>query len=293
VNGVETPIGGVLSDGAIVDFVADDVLIVKDTFNERSLQPASYDLTISENGLITPGGEKFPPAPGEKGPKRVILYSGDTALFSTKELFRMPCHVSGNVTIKNRLAAEGLTLLSGMIVDPGYGLDERADDEQGCRLFLHVANTGKDPIILGPGTERIARVQFLPLSGRKWDKRPKIKASRWEEQQQASLGFLADLKVLKDKVERTDTRSGQIVLFGFVVLAVALIGACFSSILSIAADTRPRMELRHAFPQSTGQLLLWVLILFAASLFALGLVSVPWKGFRLTQAYRRHKQRNR
>jgi hypothetical protein len=201
-----------------------------------------------------------------------VLGSGDSALFSTRELFRMPHDVAGNVTVKNRLASEGLTLLSGLLIDPGYGLDEQADDPAGCRLFLHVANIGADPILLRPGKDQIARVQFLPVLGGSRVGRDKISPSRWSEQRRASLGFLTDLKNLKSDVELSDNRSQQVVLFGFVVLAFALIGASFSTILSIATNESLNKRLHDTWPSSSNEAMIWVIVFLAVAVLVLATV---------------------
>lgn len=263
--------GGVLSDGAIIRHVQSGELIVAG-FCKKSLQPASYDVTIAEDGLIRPNGKKTPPNESAGRSRGVLLGSGDTALFSTKELFNMPDDVAGNISIKNRLAAEGLSLLSGLLIDPGYGTGEHPDDERGCRLFLHVANTGKDAILLQPGEDQIARVQFLRVVGDKWQDRVTPRSSRWSEQQQASLGLLTELKQLKESVEQSEARSQQVVLFGIVVVAIALIGASFSSILSVVTNSRLRAELQHVWPHSSGHATVWALLFVAVGLIALSSV---------------------
>jgi hypothetical protein len=192
----------------------------------------------------------------------------------------MPGNLAGNLSIKNRPASEGLTLLSGLLVDPGYGSDETADDERGCRLFLHVANAGREPILLKPGEDAIARIQFLPVVGGKWDRRKKARASRWSEQQQASLGFLTEMKQLKERVETTGARSELVVLFGVVVLAVALIGAAFSTILSIVTNKDLSAELHKAWPASSNDAIVWAILLVGAPLALYAIVQLLVKACR-------------
>jgi deoxycytidine triphosphate deaminase len=235
VSGGKTPIGGVLSDEAIYELVHSSELgelIVKATFDKASLQPASYDPRIAPDGLITPHGAKI--KPGEDGPAKVVLQSGDAAMFSTIEMFRMPADFAGNITIKNRLATEGLMLLSGLLIDPGYGSDETVEDDPGCRLYLHVANIGKEPIILRP-KDQIARVQFLHVCGGQSPSRRLIKASEWKTQEQPSLGFLTELKDIKEKVESTSNQVQYVVMLGYVVLGVTLIGVVVATVLAIVS----------------------------------------------------------
>jgi deoxycytidine triphosphate deaminase len=287
--------GGVLSDQAIREAVDAGKLIVG-SFEPASLHAASYDVTIARDGLILPNGERIPPGRAQTLRARgrpVVLESGDTAMFSTSELLCMPGDIAGNLSIKNRLAAEGLTLLSGLLVDPGYGVDETADDEGGCRLFLHVANAGSAPILLKPGEDAIARIQFLPVIGGKWEQRKLARASRWSEQQQASLGFLTEMKELKERVETTSARSEQIVLFGVVVLAVALIGASFSAILSIVTNSALSERLHDAWPASSRDGIVWALILLATTTGALAIVLGSGRIGSFVAARRRRTRRRR
>ncbi|HEY2536392.1 MAG TPA: hypothetical protein VGI24_05345 [Solirubrobacteraceae bacterium] len=234
-NSTTIPVGGVLSDQAIHDLVysgGPGELIVRTTFDPDSLGPASYEPRVAPDGLITPAGAKF--KPGKDGPAKVVLQSGDAAMFSTVEMFRMPESFAGNITIKNQLATEGLMLLSGLLIDPGYGSDEIVGKDHGCRLYLHVANIGKEPIVIRPA-DRIARVQFLRVWGGRSPSRRPIRASRWKSQEQPSLGFLTELKDLKEKVESTSTQVQSVVMLGYVVLGVTLIGVVVASVLAIVS----------------------------------------------------------
>jgi deoxycytidine triphosphate deaminase len=243
---VGTSLGAVLSDQAIYDLVHSSVLgelIVKDTFVSSALAPASYEPRTARDGLICPDGRSYPP--GTKGPAKIVLQSGDAAMFSTRELFRMPPTVAGNVTVKNRLATDGLMLLSGLLIDPGYGCnagEEDPDDRQGCRLYLHVANIGRDQITIKPGEEPIARIQFLRVSGGVHESRQPIKGSQWIDQEKASLGFLTELKDVKDELkslkeegERTNSQVHYVVMGGAVVLSVTLLGVIVAFVLAIVA----------------------------------------------------------
>lgn len=268
------PAGGVLSDGAILDEVETGRLIVSG-FDKDSLNPASYDLTIAPDALITPSGEEIRPGEARRWRRPVVLDPGETALFSTKELLRMPPDVAGNLTIKNRLAADGLSLLSGLLVDPGYGLYEQADDELGCRLFMHVANTGKNAIALKPDEDQIARIQFLRVIGESWPERKTVRASRWSEQQQASLGFLSDLKQLKDSVEGTRDLITYVILGGVFVLLMTMISVSLAVILSLSSDGKLVSATKAAVAQSSsgkwleGALILGLSVLAGGSIFAL------------------------
>lgn len=223
------PVGGVLSGNAIADLVASGTLIVKTSFSKGSLQAASYNPRIARDGLITPDGVTVEPDSDGRRPARVVLESGDAAVFSTEEKFVMPDAIVGNITIKNTQATEGLLLLSGLLIDPGYG----SDNKRGRPLYMHVANIGKKPIVIKPG-DQIARIQFLSLCGRPGPKRQEEWAG-WSAQEQPSLGFLTELKALKEKVESTSSQVQYVVVLGFVVLAITLIGVVLATVLGIVA----------------------------------------------------------
>lgn len=233
---VATP-GGVLSDAAIKRLVDGGELIVGGTFTESALAPASYEPRVARAGMIAPDGRPFPP--DSRGPAKVVLQSGDAAMFSTVERFRMPANVAGNISVKNLLATDGLMLLSGMLIDPGYG-EQSPDGKPGCCLFLHVANIGREQIVIRPELEPIARVQFLYVVGGIHPHREQIKSSKWEDQEKASLGFLTELKEVKDEVKALQARSENmvsqvhyVVVGGAIVLAVTLIGVVLAFVLAI------------------------------------------------------------
>jgi deoxycytidine triphosphate deaminase len=262
---------GVLSDQAIYDLVHSTELgelIVRATFDSAALAPASYEPRTARDGLITPGGISFPP--GSTGPAKIVLRSGDSAMFSTEELFRMPHNIAGNITVKNQLATEGLMLLSGLLIDPRYGSDETADHEYGCRLYLHVANIGRDQIVINPGKQPIARIQFLRVCGGRYGSKEKIKASKWDDQEKASLGFFSELRDMKDQIARTSDLVRYLFVGGIFVLATTVLGVSLGTILSITSNASFSRSVRTAVPHtSSGKLLLAALALsFALIVFA-------------------------
>jgi deoxycytidine triphosphate deaminase len=286
----------VLSADEIKGMAEQGELILNIDFNSESLRPASYDVTVAQDGLIEPSGKAIKPGAKNWTRRGIVLTSGDTAVFSTKERFCMPGWVAGNLTVRNGLAQNGLALLSGALIDPGYGLS--ADESpNGSRLFLHVANLGKDPIVVRPGREKLARVQFLRLAtppspeyfeterARWHGHKPE---SRWEDQRLASLGFFSEMKRLREEVERNVTRSRDIVLFGLVVLAVALIGAELTALLTLASNTSLLKDVKKVIRGDEHEYLLWAglfvglpLAAIALALWARGVLNaVRWSWLR-------------
>jgi deoxycytidine triphosphate deaminase len=289
-NVVTTPVSGVFSDQAIDDLVQSGTLIVKETFEPDALQPASYDLKIRRDGALF-AGDQYPPDSDDRLPLRVQLEPGQAAMFSTTAMFCMPSQVAGNVTIKNRLATEGLMLLSGLLIDPGYGSDDPVDGKQGCRLYLHVANIGRDRIDIYPEEEAIARVQFLSVCGGERASRPKIKASKWIDQIQPSLGFLTEMKALQEDVTSTSSMVQNVVMLGFVVLGITLIGVSLSTILSLATNTELVRELRAVWPHSASGKLSLAGVLLAVPLGVLVFCMLCSQAWRASQQRRRRRRR--
>jgi deoxycytidine triphosphate deaminase len=261
-------LGGVLSDGAIRNEVDAGRLIVRG-FKQESLQPASYDVTVAGDGLIDPAEREFGPG-GKRTVDRVSLEPGDAAMFSTHETFFLPEAVAGNITIKNRLATRGLLLLSGGLIDPGYGRQGAPNNERGCRLYLHVANIGKDTLEIRPGTDRIARIQFLRVCGDELSTREPIKASHWKDQRKPSLGFLSDLKKLKDSSERNRDLIAFVIFGGIFVLLMTMLSISLAVILSLSSDRKLASAAKAAVPQSTSGKWLWVALVLGLTVLALG-----------------------
>jgi len=222
----------------------------------------------------------------------VVLEPGDTAVFSSRERFQLPSGIAGNVTVKNSYATDGLMLLSGLLIDPGYGGQPSEAGRSGCPLYLHVANIGGERLALIPGIDDIARIQFLHVDEECSRHSQTVSGSRWENQRLASLGFLSDLKQLKQDVERTETRTQLVLAGGVVVILVALIGAAFSSILSIATDHELVGNLQSTWGSlSAGDAALWAALIFAAGALTLSLVLGAPKALGWLARRRRLKKR--
>jgi deoxycytidine triphosphate deaminase len=285
---VEPPAaGGVLSDRAIAELVGRGELIVEG-FDDDALQNASYNPRIAHDGLIAPKGRTIAPGSDDGLTAKVVLESGDAAMFSTTEMFAMPHDVAGNISIKNGQAVEGLMLLSGLLIDPGYGQDAGNGGTQGLRLYLHVANIGKEPVVIKPG-DQIARIQFLSVSGGLGEQR-QVDAPGWSGQEQPSLGFLTEMKELKEQVESTSTQVQNVVLLGFVVLGITLIGVSLSTILPLTLNTRLTRELRALWPHSTSGKIATALIALAVPLTLFAFCYLGYLVARLRAARRRNRR---
>jgi deoxycytidine triphosphate deaminase len=267
--------GGVLSDGAIEDEIDAGRLIVGG-FDVNSIRPASYDVTAADDQLIDPQEREIEPG-GQRQQKRVILQPGDAAMFSTRESFCLPTTVAGNITIKNRLATEGLMLLSGGFIDPGYGQERGPDGQPGGRLYLHIANIGRGTVEIRPGTEPLARIQFLRVCGRELTTRRSIETSRWINQKKPSLGFLSELKELKASSEGTRDLISYIVIGGIFVLLMTMLSVALAVILSLSSEGKISAAAKAAVPQSASGKWLEGALVFALSILALGAIVLVWR----------------
>jgi hypothetical protein len=82
---------GVLSDAAIQAYVDKGLLIVEG-FLESSLRPASYDVTIANDGLIGPDDQEVPPRRSRLCPRSVRSLSSSVRRFAFEisEWWRAP-----------------------------------------------------------------------------------------------------------------------------------------------------------------------------------------------------------
>lgn len=87
-----------------------------DPFDAASLQPASYDLRVGAEAYVSGQDEKI--AVDQRG--LVIINAGEFAVVSTRERVRCSAQVAGQLGLDSTHARQGLTLLSGPQIDPGF-----------------------------------------------------------------------------------------------------------------------------------------------------------------------------
>lgn len=144
-------------------------------FDQRSVtwqgvRASGYYLTLGRDMLVLPSkdGRLDTYQRGHYYPHDVILLEpGATAVISTAERVQFDWSVSGTLGPKFSLAARGLLILTGLTVDPGYGLSLVSDTgkwkpaKPAERLYFVVANVGPQDIPLLPGRTEIARIQLF------------------------------------------------------------------------------------------------------------------------------------
>jgi deoxycytidine triphosphate deaminase len=147
-------------------------IFVEGSYDSRNFWQAKYDLRVGQDLMVIPDVD-FPDGrrygPGETRADAFILNPGQIAFVSTAERLCMPWDLVGNIGPKFGIARQGLLVLTGFLVDPGFGLEP--DGHGGWkpkideRLHFLIANLSQEPRSLTPGYSRIASIQFLHIDG--------------------------------------------------------------------------------------------------------------------------------
>lgn len=87
------------------------------TYDERSLKQASYDLRLGESFFQI--GEDFPGKLSDEAPY-LVLRPGQFAFLTTYEVLHLPFDVLGLITLRNTYKRQGLVNISGFHVDPTF-----------------------------------------------------------------------------------------------------------------------------------------------------------------------------
>lgn len=233
----------VLSDKRICDLAASDKMI--EPFFPQRVRPAGYDVAAARDGLVLPDGDEYPEGKREFDGV-VVLEPGDMAELSSQESFRMPHRFAGNLALKSSYARKGLILLSGLLIDPGYGLNKAA------RLRFYVANVGNKTIEIEPKKDGVVAVQFLEVAGDALPtRRPVDQTPPWTR---GKHGFLQDLKSvseLKNQLDRLHLAFEWVVLLAILVIAATIFGVTLESLLGVTDDPSLVEDVRAAMPDET------------------------------------------
>lgn len=139
-----------LTEADIVTMAANGRLITGETFDRSCLQPTSYDFRVGKKAIV--GGQATEIDLTKDG-TRLVIEPGSYAGVISYEKVKLPANVLGNLGSKRKLSYEGLILLTGSVIDPGY---------EGHLLFgLYNASTKRRVI---PSRTKICNVLFFRLS---------------------------------------------------------------------------------------------------------------------------------
>ncbi len=119
-----------LSEAEILYSVKNGMLIVESTFDESCLQATSYDIRAGNKGIVGGQGNVI-----DLTKESLVIDPGSYAGIISLEKIALPKKVVAQIGAKRKSSYEGLILLTGSIIDPGY---------EGHLLFgLYNASTNK------------------------------------------------------------------------------------------------------------------------------------------------------
>jgi deoxycytidine triphosphate deaminase len=227
--------------------------------NIENIDAAKYYLTLGEDFLILPSGEKYSELKRRQRP--FVIQPGQTAFVSTAERLIMPSNLIGILGPSFGNTEHGVLFFGGMLVDPGYGMhgEGEAAGTPGQPLSFNIANVSDAPLEVRPGEDTIASIAFIRIDnpvGEKElrDRFPKDKAIEAREELFAdkksrrptrALGIVEDLGQVRAELDRLQASVNQVVLLVVVILAVTLCAAVTAVVFELTG------ELNTANPNGT------------------------------------------
>jgi hypothetical protein len=299
--------------GRVFDHDAEQI-VCRSTFDDRRLRAAAYDLRIAADELIPPNSTT-PVPPGEFYDEILELQPGDVAWVSTYDRFCMPWDLAGNISPKFSFARKGLFIFTGLLVDPGFGLrkvDDRWVADEDERLSFPITNIGPSAISinLGADGDELLSLQVLSVTPPPDDRRREVTRGRgglraqsqarpleffrhvrsYEERTTAQIGNLEkECRRLDIVVESTRASTDQLVVFGFVLLGITLLGVSLSILVEAPVGDRIR-ALSHAVGDlhlSTGTIVLAIALGACVAAVLIALLRAMVKCVDLLLKYRR------
>jgi deoxycytidine triphosphate deaminase len=275
----------VLAKSKIKELLDEGEIFIDGSWKERCLRSAAYNLRVAPDFLIDPKGTRYWSGdPDGRTARQTSFYlePGDVAFVSSVERLCMPFDLAGNIAQKFSVTRNGILVLGGLLVDPGYGRELRRDGrwwirENGQRLHFQLANVGKEKFRVVPEETSIAAIQFLRLEGfvmvpGEFPADVSVPNSdqllydlfvKSDGKPLAPLAFFPRMADLRDdldhargqikkqeiKLDSTKKSTDQLVVFGVFLLAITLFTvACAALIDAIAkgSTTDAADAVRHA-----------------------------------------------
>jgi deoxycytidine triphosphate deaminase len=220
-------------------------VFVEGTWREENLRGAGYDLRIARDYLILPNGRRYWSA-GPAGHRRrettILLKPGKVAFVTSVEELAMPPGLAGNIAVKFRNSMDGILVLGGFLVDPGYH----------GRLHFQLANIGSEPFEIVPEETSVAALQLLPVEGdpdlhnhpapRTEPMLAAMFNSEMKDERLGPLAFFAlrgQTKSLEKRLARgmeeirvMKRSSTQLIVFGLFVIFAAILAGALATIMS-------------------------------------------------------------
>jgi deoxycytidine triphosphate deaminase len=222
------------------------------TWKKKRLRAAAYDLRIAKTYLITPKGRRYWPEGGPGHRKMTApfdLEPGEVAFVSTVEKLVMPPDLVGNIAPRFRRALQGILVMGGMLVDPGYD----------GRLHFQLANVGDKSFRIEPGKTSVAAIQFLPVirAASQLERVPSSKKLLEElfreevkNEPLKQLAYFTGVAELKDDVRKLNERlddqkivlsstrrsTDQLLVFGVFLVSITLFGVAIATLVNAFAN---------------------------------------------------------
>lgn len=273
--------GGLLAGEKLRAVLLEGRVFDPESISMDNVRGACYDLRLASDRLIAPdglddGGSVIRQS-GALTDRPLILKPGDTAFISTIERARFDWSVAGVVGAKFRLASQGLLVLHGLAVDPGYGLRSSPDGVwepmPDQRLHMVVANVGGEIIALPPGSS-IAVLQLFEVdadaslrfheiespglerfedeyfeeggratTGLVFFRNVRDASDRAQELLTKVEGVKTEAEQLLTRVESIEVGSKFVVTFGVFLIAVTLVSVFLTLLLDVIAHFPKRPSL--------------------------------------------------
>lgn len=227
------------------------------TWTIENLRNAAYDVRVADDFLIVPDhdypkGRKY--KKGEHRKKPIILQPGEVAFLSTRERVCIPWDVCANIGIKFGYARQGILVLTGLLVDPGFGLRQSADGKWEAkpdeRIHFLVANVGSNTVVINPGRDKIISMQFFQID------EPAVKTyvPSGEDMEteffgdkstaEPGLAFfrhmttaMTEIEGIRGRLDAVERGTQQLVYFGVFLLSTTVLAAAISySLASLSSD---------------------------------------------------------
>ena len=107
--------GVILSDAQIMELVETSGLIDRATFDKRSLESISYDVRVGKKGIVGGQGKEI-----DLTKEHVDVAPGGYAAVISLECVKIPRNIVVRINSKRSFSYEGIALLTGTQIDPGY-----------------------------------------------------------------------------------------------------------------------------------------------------------------------------
>lgn len=124
----------VLSDQQIRETARPGAGISIDPFEEKQVQPASYDLRVGAQGITTTGKEVV----DLKKRGFIVLEPGDFGVVITHEIISLDKNYTARIGLRSGLSRKGIIATTGPQIDPGFK----------GRLIVGLTNLTPNPVSL-------------------------------------------------------------------------------------------------------------------------------------------------